>query len=262
MISRDLVLIALLLLIWGCGQKNLPEDLTAQELFNRGEMELEGGDQGKAVESFQRIIYEFPGSEYVEKARLKLADARFLSGDYLLAANEYERFSRDFPLNPKADEALFKAAYSHEKVSEAYSLDQTETQKAISLYEAINGKYPDSDYADSATVRCYFLKDRLAKKTFENGYFYYKRELYDSAIIYFETMIEEYESSSWLAAAYFYLAKSYDKLKLPDEARRVRLKLLEEYPMTIEAIEVMNEFPELIPSEPAIGENTKGGGTG
>ncbi len=255
-------LILLLFLSVGCGQKNLPPDLPVDQLYERGLAELEDGDTQKAIDLFQRILYEYPGSEYIEKARYKLADAYYESGDYLLAANEYERFSREFPLNHLADDALYRAAFSHERMSDSYTLDQAETKKALTLYEKMNEQYQGSIHADSASIRAYLLRDRLARKAFENGYFYYKRKFYDSAIIYFETMTGEFETSSWLAPAFYYLAKSYEKLKLSEEAREARMKLLEKYPLTVEAMEVMVNHPELLGEESKDSENLQGGGAG
>jgi outer membrane protein assembly factor BamD len=251
------------LFVQSCGPKELPYTLPADELYARGIKELEDGEELKAIDYMQKIIYEYPGSEYIERARLKIAEAYFQNGDYLLASNEYERFSKDFPLNPQADDALYRAAIAHEKLTEPHSLDQAETRKALELFGTVIEKYPGSVYADTARVKSYFLTDRLAKKSFENGYYYYKRKYYDSAIIYFETMISDFGTTSWLAPAYFYLAKAYDKLQLDDEARKIRVRLLDEYPLTLEAKEVREQYPELVPSaEPAELGVIEGGGTG
>jgi outer membrane protein assembly factor BamD len=260
MTPKGLVLCAGILLLCGCGQKNLPESLPADELYERAVKELEESDTQKAIDLFQRIIYEFPGSEYIELSRLGLAEAYYEGEDYLLAANEYERFSNEFAMSRHADKALFLAAHAHEKVTENYPLDQTETRKAIELYERVDLRFPSSTYADSAAVRSYFLRDRLARKAFENGYFYYKRKFYDSAIIYFETMIEEFRQTSWLAPAYYYLAESYDMLNLPEDARRARMRLLEEYPLTLEAREVREKHHDLAPEEESTGSVTEKGG--
>lgn len=256
------ILCAGLVLSAGCGQKNLPESLSASDLYDRARQELDEGDTQKAIDYFQRLIYEFPGSEYVEASRLGLAEAYYEGGDYLLAANEYERFASEFPRSSQASRAMFLAARSHEKMSESFPLDQTDTRRAIELYDQVELRFPESEYADSSVVRSYFLRDRLARKAFENGYFYYKRKFYDSAIIYFETMIEEFERSSWLAPAYYYLAESYEVLNLPEDARRVRLKLLEEYPMTIEARDVKEKHPELFEVEKKSSAASEEGGPG
>lgn len=254
-------LIVLVSLASGCGPKDLPYTLPANELYDRGIEELEDGEELKAIEILQKIIYEYPGSEYIERARLKIAEAYFQSGDYLLASNEYERFSKEFPMNPQAGASLYKAAIAHEKLSETHNLDQTETTKALSLFKRVGEKFPGSVHSDSALVRSYFLTDRLARKSFENGYFYYKRKYYDSAIIYFETMITDFETTSWLAPAYLYLARAYDKLKLEDEAREARLRLLEKYPLTLEAQEVRVVYPELVSGETTAPDDPGGGGT-
>jgi outer membrane protein assembly factor BamD len=262
-VNRQVAALLLLVLpLLGCGPKELPYSLPANELYAKGVEELEDGEELKAIELLQKILYEYPGSEYIERARLKIAEAYFNSGDYLLASNEYERFSKEFPLNPQAGAALYRAGIAQEKLSESHNLDQSETRKALSLFKSVEEKFPDGSYADSALVKSYFLNDRLAKKTFENGYFYYKRKYYDSAIIYFETMISEFETTSWLAPAYLYLAKAYDKLQLEDEAREIRVRLLDEYPLTLEAQRVREEYPELVPGEPSALDDLEGGGTG
>lgn len=256
------ILIPILLILGGCGQKNVIENMTAEELYEKAQERFEDEDYFEAAELFQRIIFEYPGSEYVERVRFKLGDTHFAAGDYLLAANEYERFAREFPLNPRADEALYLAARSHERMTETYYHDQTETRSAISAYEQLVSKYPGSSYTDSALVKIHFLEDRLARKSFENGYFYFKKKLYDSAIIYFETMIDEFEESSWLAPALYYLAISYEKLNIPEEALEKRRRLVDEFPFTEEAMDVRERYPELTSGDGAPGSNSAEGGGG
>ncbi len=232
-------------LLTGCGGKRTFVAKSADEAFNYAMERYQKGDYREAVSGFQRVIFNFPGVELVEEAMYYLADSYFMDEDYLLAANEFKRVSSEYPEGSYALVSLYKLGLCYMRLSLSYQLDQKDTKRAIETFKTLENRFPNSAYADSARARRAELSEKLAKKEFENGYYYYKREYFDSAIIYFETLREEFPGSPWIAPALFYLSKSYEKLELHEDALGARRDILKLFPGSAEARKIEEEYPEL-----------------
>ncbi len=235
----------LVFLLSSCGGKKVFVARTAEEAFEYAMRSYEKEEYQEAVSGFQRVIFNFPGAEIVEEAMFFLADSYFRDEDYLLAANEFRRVASEFPDGEFALISQYKLGLCHLKLSPSYQLDQKDTRRAIDSFNILIDRFPNSVYADSARIRVSALRDKLARKEYENGYYYFRRKFYDSAIIYFETMRDAYFETRWMAPALYYLSKAYDKLDLDDDAREARKDLLKHFPDTREASKVLEEFPSL-----------------
>jgi len=85
----------------------------------------------KAIEAFQALVYNFPGSEWVDDGQYGLAESYFRSKDYVNAVFEYERIVNDFSMSPLVEKAQFKIAMCYFKQSLDAVRDQENTYQAI-----------------------------------------------------------------------------------------------------------------------------------
>jgi outer membrane protein assembly factor BamD len=249
-----LQILLLVVLLFSCGGKKIFVAKSAEEAFEYAMKSYEEEDYQDAVSGFQRVIFNFPGDELVEESMFFLADSYFKDEDYLLAANEFRRVSSEFPDGEFALISQYKLGLCHLKLSAPYQLDQKDTRRAIDSFNVLIDRFPASVYADSARTQVSALRDKLARKEYESGYYYYRRKFYDSAIIYFETMRDNYFETRWMAPALYCLSKAYDELDLPDDAREARMDLLEHFPDTREALKVLEEFPSLAEESQALSQ--------
>ena len=233
------------ILLAGCAGKRVFVAKSADEAFAYAMESYEREDYQEAESGFQRVIFNFPAAEVVEEAMYYLADSYFKDEDYLLAANEFKRVFSEFPDGRFALVSLYRMGLCHMNLSPAYDLDQKDTRQAIDSFNMLIDRFPASAYADSARIRVSELRDKLAHKEFENGYYYFRRGYFDSAIIYFEAMKDDYEDSRWMAPALYYLSKAYEELDLDDDALEARRDLLRRFPESDEAKKVLQEFPSL-----------------
>jgi outer membrane protein assembly factor BamD len=86
---------------------------------------------------------------------------------YISAAYEFERFSSSYPKSPLAEEAAFYGAECYSKVSPIYSLDQVDTDKALSKIQVFVNKYPNSTFLPRANEIVKELSEKLELKAFE-----------------------------------------------------------------------------------------------
>ena len=243
----------LVVFVSGCSGNKVFIPGSAEEAFSYGMNKYHSGEYEDSIDAFQKVIFNYPGVELIDQAIFYLADSYYEEKDYLLAANEFERLNSEFPDGAFAVRALYKLGLCHDHLSLRYELDQKETRKAIDSFNRLVNRFPESVYADSARVRMAGLQDKLARKEFECGRFYFKRKYYDSAVIYLEGLREEYPDRPWAASSLYFLAKAYDELELHDDADEAREDLLRLYPGSEEARRLRDEYPALKDAKAPVG---------
>ncbi|MFH1070114.1 MAG: outer membrane protein assembly factor BamD [Candidatus Glassbacteria bacterium] len=216
-------------LFQGCSSA-LRFDPTPEGEFQAAYHQYENGKFTKAIEQFKQVIYKYPGSDLVEQSRYYLADSYFQNKDFLLASNEFEQLTREFPQGRFADVSLFKAGLSYAEMSRRPERDQQETRKALETLQTLLAKYPNTEYADTTRKHIARLKDKLAAKEMLTVRFYYDRRLYDSAIIYLKGILSSYPESSEMPSALYHLYYASLKMGYPDDAEDARKWLCRDYP--------------------------------
>jgi outer membrane protein assembly factor BamD len=222
-------------LVAACGSAHRAAVLGADEEYGQAMEAYERERWGTAAEHLNRLVLNYPDDERTPLARYLLGQADFHLEEYPSAAQDFERFQRDFPADSLADDALYWAGRAYEAQSLRPELDQSDTQRAISSYTELRRQYPTSPFADEADQRMRTLRDRLAEKEFMNARYYFRQKLWKATEIYVTSLIEQYPESSYVAPAYLMLLRAYEALGRPEDARRVRDTLLEQFPDSPEA---------------------------
>lgn len=239
---RRLALPALLLALVGC-PKGLPQDASPDRLYSIGREQFEKGDWDRAIEAFQRFLYQDPGHPKADSAQYLVGEAYFNQKQYLTAAAEFLRLAQNRPAGPLADDSRYRACESYHKLSPRPELDQEYTDEAIGQCRSVVLLYPGSPYASEATERVRELTDKLARKYYLNALFYYKRRAYDSAIVYLEYVLETYGGAAVEPEALLTLYEAYRKVGYSREAEQTRERLLREYPDSPQAQEAQGNSP-------------------
>lgn len=71
---------------------------------------------------------------------------------------------------------------------------------------------------------------KLAHKVYLSGEWYYGRRAYDSALIYFEDVVENYPGTEWAPKVLLKQYEIYGILEYDEERTEIRERLLREYP--------------------------------
>lgn len=221
----------------------VPEQATAEELFELGMTALQKEDWTDAIALFERFALQFPAHPRLQEARYNLANGIFGKREYITAANDYSRLANDYPAGPWADDARFKVCESYYKLSPKPQLDQQYTRAALDHCQSLITYYPTSDYVTRAQELLTDLKSKLAEKAYLAGEFYFKRNAYDSAIIYYEAAIRDYPDTMFAPRALFRLYETYQKLGYREEANATRDRLLKDYPTSPDAKQIQEPAP-------------------
>ena len=209
--------------------------LPPDQLFERALSQLQGRDWTDAITSFEQFVIQYPTHPRTQEARFHLAQAYFGKKEYITAANEFSRLANDYPAGPYADDARFKVCESYYELSPKTQLDQQYTRAAFDHCQSLLTYYATSEFVPRAREMMAELRDKLADKEFQTGEFYFKRNAYDSAIIYYETTARDYPESSLAPRALLRLLQTYQALSYREEADATKARLLRDYPESPEA---------------------------
>lgn len=164
----------------------------------------------------------YAGDTKIVKVSFYHAKAKYMIGEAIQAAYYFNEFIQYFPASKYTEEATFLIGESYYLMSPTYELDQRETKKAIEFFQLYLRRYPYGDYAENAEKKLKELRDKLAKKAFEQADLYYKTFKYRSAVIAFKNMLADYPDSEFreearfklLKCRYFYAKKSVEEKQL------------------------------------------------
>ena len=229
--ARRFTVLALVgLSLAGCGGSNPYQGLSDAELFAMGNQKFEEGDWTNAIRALDRLLISFGTSDLAPRARLMMADAYFNKGEQLTARSEYQRFLDRFPSDPQAPVAALGVCRSLVALSPVSQRDQAYTNDAISICRNVVLDYPSTPQAQEAATLANDMRLKLAEKEYLNADFYFRRKLFDSAIKYYEFVVQLYPESPWAPESLKGIYLSNKAIGYDDLAEDARKRLLEEYP--------------------------------
>jgi len=155
----------------------------------------------KAVEIYEAIVEDGPFSEYGELAQYKLGLAHMALKDYEPAVSAFEQLISRYPQSPLVDDARFQIAQASLKGTFAPEYDQSPTDLAIRELEAFVKEYPESELASDAATRLIELKNRRAQHEYQVAQFYERRKQPASAVVYYDTIVQQYAGTPWAGKA-------------------------------------------------------------
>ncbi|WP_136465601.1 outer membrane protein assembly factor BamD [Flagellimonas onchidii] len=189
------------------------------------------GDYKRAKRLFEQIAPKYVGKPQGERVMFFFADTYFKTRDYYLAGYQFERFIKSYPRSDKIQEASFLGAKSYYKLSPAYSLDQTDTDKALAKLQSFINTYPDSEFFDEANTMAKELTAKKEKKQLEiakqfNKLGEFNYPILVSAITALDNFISDNPGSIYREEALYYRIEATTNLALNsiDSKKKERLE--------------------------------------
>lgn len=216
--------------ISGCAGTSEFEGMTISEAFEAGMRRFEQEDWDAAIEAYEGVIFAAPSSEQAPLARWHLAESYYQKEEYVTAASQFTRFIERYPTHELAPEAALGVCRSIVELSPIVQRDQTDTRRAHTSCSAAASDYPDTEAGQRAAELADRMWAKLAEKLFLSGEFYFDRDLYDSAILYYEDVVENYPNTEAAPKALRRMYEAYQEIGYAEEAEETRARLLEEYP--------------------------------
>lgn len=167
-IHRTLAFLVPVLLLLSCSeyQKAL-KSVDIQTKYTLAEKLYNEKDFKKANKLLEQIAPKYVGKPQGERVMFFLANSFFEIEDYNFSGYQFERFLKSYPRSDKASEAAFLGAKSYFLLSPRYSLDQTDTDKALIKLQNFINAYPESNYLAEANAMAKELTNKKEEKEFE-----------------------------------------------------------------------------------------------
>ena len=216
------------LLLFSCGEyQKILNKGTTEEQYKMAVKMYETKKYNKALRLFEKITPSYRGKPQMERIQFMVAQSNFNEKSYNTSGYYFDRFSKNYPNSSKSEDAAFLSALSYKLASPSFSLDATDTNKALESFQSFINKYPTSSKIEEANKHYKELRYKLQKKYFEIAKTYYRTADYDlrnykAAIQAFDNLLGDYLGSEFkeealyyrLKAAHDFVLKSYDRRKL------------------------------------------------
>lgn len=168
----------------------------------------EAEDFKRANRLFEQIAPKYVGKPQGERVMFFLSDSYFQREDYNMAGYQFERFIKSYPKSDKVPQAAFLGAKSYYELSPKYSLDQTDTDKALVKLQGFINTYPESEYFDEANAMAKELTTKKEQKAFEiakqfNNLGEFNYDLLKSAVAAVDNFVSDFPGSIYREEAFF-----------------------------------------------------------
>jgi len=234
-------MLGLLLCVSGCRKdKDFENELSAEELYQRGNESLNRSNWGRAIGAYKALQTRYPFGRYTEQSMIDLSYAYFKAGEPENAISTLDRFIRTYPTHPNVDYAYYLKGLVNYSQNQGFleklmpdrvrDRDQSMARDAFLDFSELIRRFPDSRYVADSRQRMVFLRNNLAAYEIGVAQYYLRRKAYIAAVNRARYALETYPNTPQLSEALVVLIKAYDKLSLPELAEGSMAVLALNYP--------------------------------
>jgi len=244
-VLSSLLSLALVVGLIGCSGSQRVTHNSPKQAYEKGMEQFEKENYDRALRYFRGVLSYGRGNEWGPDAQFQLAMTQRKKGKYLVAANEFKRFTQLYRNNQKVPRAEYERARAYYSRSPDYQLTQTDSRKAIDLFQLFVERYPDHELVPDAQAKIDKLRAKLAHKQFAAGKLYERRDMWRAATRSYEGVFDTYPDTPWADNALLGALRTY--VRYAD--RSVQEKRAERYQ---KAIDQYGRLTQLFPDSPLL----------
>jgi outer membrane protein assembly factor BamD len=206
-------------------------------LYENAQGSIKSANYTNAIFFLEQLESRFPFSDEAKQAQLDLMYVYYRDGQFESAIDAADNFIRENPTHPRVDYAYYIQGLSQYDPSKGilekiFRVDITRRPPvgALEAYVAFStlvDRFPNSEYADDATQRMKFLRNRLARYEGHIAEYYIRRGAYVAALRRAHRIIETYYGSDSTYWALEIMLTCYRNLGMADLAADTE-RLIEE----------------------------------
>jgi len=206
------ILLVLLFLVSGCSSlKGLfhgaeeqplpPPQANPKQLITEGMRYYNVGNYYKALQSFDKILDDYPFSQEAMLAELKAADANYYNRSFVEAKLLYQKFEERHPTNEAIPYVLFQSGMCDFERTDRLDRDTSGAKDAIRTFSRLLRTFPDSPYTKEAQARIEASRDFLVHHEYQVAVFYTRTKKYDQATHRLKYLIAMYPDAEIIPMA-------------------------------------------------------------
>jgi outer membrane protein assembly factor BamD len=164
------VAIALLVaLLASCSTEKI---LTEKEYHQQATEAMNKKSYDIAIADFQKLLEEYPFSDFSEEAQLRLGQAQYENKQYAEAIASFQDFQRMHPTNPNLALTEYYTALSYMDQMGEEDRDQRAARNAAAHFRTVIERYPDNPLAVEARKKLKICREELAGHEYSIAKFY------------------------------------------------------------------------------------------
>ena len=199
-----------LALLPACSSKTaVPVEKNAGYYFQEGEEFFEKGLYKDAIASWEKVRDSYYSPELNTLAELKIAEAHFLSEEYIEAAVAYEAFLQNHPDNPRIPDVLYQVGLAYTYQMLVPDRDQSTTTYALNAFQTLKERYPKDRRIKEVQLYIDRCRNMLAASDLNVANYYLRTGHYYASISRVEGLLAKYPDYYQRDKAYYILGQAY-----------------------------------------------------
>jgi len=168
----------------------------------------EDGDYNRAMPLFNELSMVMKGTDKIQEVDFYYAYCNYSTGDNLMAAYLFRNYTLNYPNSKHTEECAYMQAFCYYNEAPIFSLDPTNTYRAIKELQTFIDRYPKSIRVENCNNLIDELRFKLSLKAFENAKQYYITGNYKSSIIALDNLLYDFPSFDRREEVHFLIVKS------------------------------------------------------
>jgi outer membrane protein assembly factor BamD len=157
--------------------------------------------ENPSIEIFTKVIENSTYGPLAPKAQYKLGLVLKGLMRYYEAEDAFNKVISNYPNSEWVEAAKFQIAACRAAISRGPAYDQGATKEAKEKFEDFVREHPDAVLSHEAEKNINQLNEKEAESNYSIGLFYEKQKAYESAKIYYNEVISNYPDSPWSVKA-------------------------------------------------------------
>jgi outer membrane protein assembly factor BamD len=178
--------------IAACGPPPVPPE---GDLYTQANQRFENGDFTMAANFYNKLLEQYPFSDHAEEARLRIAHAYYLGGEYEKAVASFNDFERLHPTSPALPFVEYSVGMAYLDQARPLDRDKAATVAAKLQFERVQVRYSGTLYGRLAGYRIAQCLELLAGHELKVGDYYAATGKPDAAMARYRYLLTTYPTT-------------------------------------------------------------------
>jgi outer membrane protein assembly factor BamD len=230
-------------LISGCSSGPTRDSNSAEGAFLTAEDYEKDERFEEALTKYREVMNKHPYSRFAVEAKIRIANIHYERENFIEAQTAYQLVKDLHPKHEKIDYITFRLAMSYfSQLPSTIDRDLSLAHKANLHFDEVANSYPKSNFVKEAGEKKIEALKMLAEKESYIAYFYFHRDMYDSALRRYEKILAQFKGTGFELLALRGAALSAIRNGDFDKSKVYAGQLSTQYPNSSEDQEVKGEI--------------------
>jgi outer membrane protein assembly factor BamD len=186
------VIFAASIALWAC---SAPKPQAERPLYDEANQQFDATNFDTATSLYEELLEQYPFSDLAEVARLRIAHAYYLSGNYEKAIAAFGDFERLHPTSAQLPFVEYTIGMAYLEQAKTRDRDSSASDSALRQFQRVHESYPDSIWSRLAQFRIDQCKEKLAGHELYVGDYYARTGKRTAARARYQYVLDTYPDS-------------------------------------------------------------------